>query len=427
MMKNLLTKLKNVSRVKFIIVLVVLLLAVTISLPTLARYKNRIDIEHVLTTLGAWDGTVATSYKKGDGTKDNPYLISNANEFAYFLKELENSTYKGKYVKLDKDIVINNGVFKYENTTSSYTLGDKTVYLKPYTNELYETQELTNSPLSTINQLSSINNFEGYFDGDYNSIYGLYMTSEEQDLALFKNLSGTVENLYLENTFIYGGANTTSLAANTSNATVKDIFVNGYVVGTKDDYSEVQVFEMQDLEFIKNQNNYTATIDLPQVNINNYTNIKLKGTYTSTDENEVLLLNEVQIPHGDFELDFGTEVRYSIMLRVKDKVNSTINFTNLKYEVTYNTSYASGILGRVSNSNIKNLINKANVEGNNTSGLISVLEKTNLENAYNTGMIKGTNAAGLINKINNSTSTINKVYNAGTLSGTSTNAFFVMS
>ena len=176
--------------------------------------------------------------------------------------------------KLDKDIVINNGVFKYENTTSSYTLGDKTVYLKPYTNELYETQELTNSPLSTINQLSSINNFEGYFDGDYNSIYGLYMTSEEQDLALFKNLSGTVENLYLENTFIYGGANTTSLAANTSNATVKDIFVNGYVVGTKDDYSEVQVFELEDLEFTKEASNYTATIDLPQVNINNYTNIK---------------------------------------------------------------------------------------------------------------------------------------------------------
>ena len=102
MMKNLLTKLKNVSRVKFIIVLVVLLLAVSISFPTLARYKNRIDIEHVLTTLGAWDGTVATSYKKGDGTKDNPYLISTANEFAFFLKELENSTYKDKYVKLTK-------------------------------------------------------------------------------------------------------------------------------------------------------------------------------------------------------------------------------------------------------------------------------------------------------------------------------------
>lgn len=424
MMKNLLTKLKNVSRVKFIIVLVVLLLAVTISFPTLARFKNRIDIEHVLTTLGAWDGTVATSYKKGDGTKDNPYLISNANEFAFFLQELTTSTYKGKYVKLDKDIVINNGIFKYENTTSSYTLGDKTVYLKPYTNELYETQELTSSPLSTINQLSSINNFEGYFDGDYNSIYGLYMTSEEQDLALFKNLSGTVENLYLENTFIYGGANTASLAANTSNATVKDIFVNGYVVGTKDDYSEVQVFELEDLEFTKEESNYTATVDLPQVNINNYTNIKLKGTYTSTNEDEVLLLNEEEIPHGDFELDFGTEVRYSIMLRVNNSVSSTINLTNLVYEVTYNTSYASGILGRVSNSNVKNLINKANVEGNNTSGLISVLEKTNLENAYNTGMIKGTNAAGLIHKINNSTSTISKVYNAGTLSGTSTNAFF---
>ena len=104
MMKNLLTKLKNVSRVKFIIVLVVLLLAVSISFPTLARYKNRIDIEHVLTTLGAWDGTVATSYKKGDGTKDNPYLISNANEFAFFLQELTNSTYSSSYPALGSEI-----------------------------------------------------------------------------------------------------------------------------------------------------------------------------------------------------------------------------------------------------------------------------------------------------------------------------------
>ena len=148
MIKNLLNKIKNVSRVKFIIVLVVLLLAVTISFPTLARYKNRIDIEHVLTTLGAWDGTVATSYKKGTGTKEDPYLISNASEFAFFLQELQTSTYKNKYVKLDKDIVINNGIFKYENNTSSYTLADKTVYIKPYTNELYETKELTNSPFA---------------------------------------------------------------------------------------------------------------------------------------------------------------------------------------------------------------------------------------------------------------------------------------
>ena len=99
MMKNLSTKLKNVSRVKFIIVLVVLLLAATISLPTLARYKNRIDIEHILTTLGAWDGTVAKGYKKGQGTENDPYIITNASEFAFFLTELETSTYKGKYVR----------------------------------------------------------------------------------------------------------------------------------------------------------------------------------------------------------------------------------------------------------------------------------------------------------------------------------------
>ena len=424
MMKNLLTKLKNVSRVKFIIVLVVLLLAVSISFPTLARYKNRIDIEHVLTTLGAWDGTVATSYKKGDGTKDNPYLISTANEFAFFLKELENSTYKDKYVKLDKDIVINNGKFHYENNITSYTLSDKTVYLKAYTNELYETQELTNSPLSTINQLNSIKNFEGYFDGDYNSIYGLYMTSEDQNLALFNNLSGTVENLYLENTFIYGGANTSSLAANTNNAKVKDIYVNGYVIGTKDHYSETSTTKLTDIEITKDENNYAETITLPEVKISDYTNIKLKGKYSSTDEEQKIELNGQELSNGEFELDFKAEVKESIELVINDEVTSTITLTDLEYIITYNTSYTSGILGTVNNSNIKNLINKANVIGTNPVGLISVLENTNLENAYNTGTITGTKVAGLINKINDSTLTINKVYNAGTLTATTTNAFF---
>ena len=424
MMKNLLTKLKNVSRVKFIIVLVVLLLAVSISFPTLARYKNRIDIEHVLTTLGAWDGTVAEGYKKGTGEKNDPYLISTANEFAFFLQELENSTYKDKYVKLDKDIVINNGIFKYENNNVSYTLADKTVYLKTYTNELYETQELTASPLSTINQLNSIKNFEGYFDGDYNSIYGLYMTSEEQNLALFNNLSGTVENLYLENTFIYGGANTSSLAANTTNAKVKDIYVNGYVIGTKDHYSETSTTKLTNIEISKDENNYTETITLPEVKISDYTNIKLKGKYSSTDENQIIKLNNKELSNGEFELDFGAEVKESIELVIEDEVISTITLTDLEYVITYNTSYTSGILGTVNNSNIKNLINKANVIGTNPVGLISVIENTNLENAYNTGTITGTKAAGLINKIENSNITINKVYNAGTLTATTTNAFF---
>ena len=424
MMKNLLTKLKNVSRVKFIIVLVVLLLAVSISFPTLARYKNRIDIEHVLTTLGAWDGTVAEGYKKGTGEKNDPYLISTANEFAFFLQELENSTYKDKYVKLDKDIVINNGIFKYENNNVSYTLADKTVYLKTYTNELYETQELTASPLSTINQLNSIKNFEGYFDGDYNSIYGLYMTSEEQNLALFNNLSGTVENLYLENTFIYGGANTSSLAANTTNAKVKDIYVNGYVIGTKGHYSETSTTKLTNIEISKDENNYTETITLPEVKISDYTNIKLKGKYSSTDENQILKLNNKELSNGEFELDFGAEVKESIELVIEDEIISTITLTDLEYVITYNTSYTSGILGTVNNSNIKNLINKANVIGTNPVGLISVLENTNLENAYNTGTITGTKAAGLINKIENSNITINKVYNAGTLTATTTNAFF---
>ena len=44
----------------------------------------------------------------------------------------------------------------------------------------------------------------GYiFDGDYYTIYGLYLTEETDELALFKNLSGKVENVYFKNGFIF--------------------------------------------------------------------------------------------------------------------------------------------------------------------------------------------------------------------------------
>ncbi len=423
-MKKIIAKLKSISRIKYITILVLLLLAVSISFPTLARYKNRINIENILSTAGSWDGTIATSYKKGDGTETNPYIISNAKEFAYFLQQLETTTYKDKYIKLDKDIVINNGTFNYENSIISYTLSNQTVYLKEYTNELYETSELTSSPLYTINKLNSIENFEGYFDGDYNSIYGLYMTSDDQELALFKNLSGTVKSLYLENTFIYGGSNTSSLATNTNDATVKDIYVNGYVIGKDNNYSETSITELSDLTYEKDTNNYKTAITLPTTSKENITSIKLTGTYSSTDETQSITLNNETITLGDFTIDFGTTPVQTINLEVTDQITSTLTFTNLKYEVVYNTSYTSGILGRVKTSTISNLINKSNVYGTNSTGLISSLENTNLENAYNTGTINGTTVSGLINKIENSNLEINKVYNAGTLNGTTTKAFF---
>ena len=56
----------------------------------------------------AWDGvSIAGSFAGGNGTVENPYLISSPEEFAYFKKVIENdknSAYRDKYYVLTADI-----------------------------------------------------------------------------------------------------------------------------------------------------------------------------------------------------------------------------------------------------------------------------------------------------------------------------------
>ena len=60
--------------------------------------------------LEGWDGITVNEFKKGNGTKENPYLIEDASEFIYFksLIEGENSnTYQDQYFALEQDIDFN--------------------------------------------------------------------------------------------------------------------------------------------------------------------------------------------------------------------------------------------------------------------------------------------------------------------------------
>ena len=68
--------------------------------------------------------------------------------------------------------------------------------------------------------------------GDYYKIYGLYMTTEQdEELGLFKNLNGTVKNLYLENTLIYGASQTAALASSANNSIIENVSVKGNIIG----------------------------------------------------------------------------------------------------------------------------------------------------------------------------------------------------
>jgi len=101
-----------------------------------------------------------------------PYQIGTMEQL-YGLAELSKSNdFSGKTITLSKDIVINKGDAKTWGTTAPK----------------YEWV-----PIQT---------FAGTFDGGMYSISGIYLKSDETCLGLFKEVSGTVKNVVLENSYI---------------------------------------------------------------------------------------------------------------------------------------------------------------------------------------------------------------------------------
>jgi hypothetical protein len=97
-------KTSKIQKITYLISILGVVLLLAIGIPTLARYKNRVIIPSVT----VWDGSVASSYKKGNGTIDDPYIISNGSELAYFYNQLATNNYENTYFALGTDIVLNN-------------------------------------------------------------------------------------------------------------------------------------------------------------------------------------------------------------------------------------------------------------------------------------------------------------------------------
>ena len=423
MSKLKINKIKNsdVSKVKFIILLLVCVTALTFSIPSLARYKNFVDLEAMFNEVQTWDGSVATSYNSGTGSEEDPYIISNASELAFFVEKLKTTNYAGTYFKLGNNIILNDGLFGYSDNNITYTLDDTVFYLDKYTNNAYDNSELTGNVISTVNLLGSIKNFNGYFDGDYRTIYGLYLTSEENELALINNLFGTFENVYFENAFVYGGSKSSVVANDVVYSELNNVSVSGTLVGTGNANLESISKHLDNLEIIKDTNSYSNTIELSSVNDVVISDIVLRGNYVNTDSEQVLTINGEAITTGDFEVSLGTDVT-SLVINIEDNIESNIVLSNLVIDYKYNYPISSGVVSTATGTNLNNIISKVDVYGINSSSLIGIASDISLTNSYNNGNVNGTNVSMLIGRIsNNNSSSINKVYNNGVGIGTKTN------
>lgn len=171
-----------------------------------------------LAVKAAWNGAVASAYAGGDGSKANPYLISNADQLAKLAADVNSgiNTF-GKYYKLAADIVVYENVMS--NSTADLRAGGK------YPN------------FTLIGDYSSETDykaFKGTFDGDGHVISGIYYHGYVSYMALFRCLDqAKIKNLGIVDSYIFGNANTGGISAYTKdskiiNCYLRDAMVDGH-------------------------------------------------------------------------------------------------------------------------------------------------------------------------------------------------------
>ena len=103
-------RIKSSKKIYCLIALLFIILALLIAIPSLGRFQSKI-----VSNGEVWDGSVASSYRDGNGTVSDPYVISNGSELAFFAQSLESNDYNDTYFTLGNDIILNDGIFLYDN------------------------------------------------------------------------------------------------------------------------------------------------------------------------------------------------------------------------------------------------------------------------------------------------------------------------
>lgn len=196
---------------------------------------------------GIWDGSVATSFAGGSGTKNDPYLISNGAELAYLSYLTRNSagSSNGRYYILTQDI--------YLNDTSNFEDWGSIPPANSWT------------PIGFLEDRDYYSyRFEGNFDGNGHAIYGVYIALDNSEsVGLFGMCDGaTVSNLSVVDSFISGKQYIGGITGSSKN---ESLFYNCYsncliqgerLIGGISGSDDSGVFR-----YCRNEGDVTATID----------------------------------------------------------------------------------------------------------------------------------------------------------------------
>lgn len=358
-----------------------------------------------------WDGTTAKDFACGAGTKLSPYVILTAEQLAHlsFVVNSSDKAYQGKYFKLGADIKLNNGDVIDEKGA---LVGDST--------KLHKWTPIGNSSVS----------FDGNFDGDGHSISGMFINTTSTHNGLFGQSSGTIDNLTLTNSWVYGGKYTAGIVGRSTgsvenaenlasvesqepciggvigesyykkypeNSVIKNVLNKGIIVGKNNVGGVVGCATYVTVDDAEN----FATIEgfayvggvfggIGSSNTNDLKNLKNSGAITGK--------------HfiGGISGYCGGSLSLNSTALNKSSTYSCYDFYACgKIQKAYNDGninglrYVGGIIGEVCYGTIDDLVNKGNITGEGgTGGIVSSMSHTKSKSLYNIGDISGLTYVG---------------------------------
>ena len=382
-----------------------------------------------------WDGTTAKSFACGAGTKLSPYIIQTAEQLAYlsFVVNASDKDYKGKYFKLGADIKLNKGDVIDEKGA---LVGDST--------KLHKWTPIGNSSVA----------FDGTFDGDDHTVSGMFINTTSSNNGLFGNSRGIIENLSLNNAWIYGGKytggiigynvgaaeNLTNFASVSgkedcvggvmgssnqkdykSNSTIKNALNEGIIVGNKNVGGIAGCATYVTVDGAEN----TAEIE-------GYGYVGgVFGGIGSSSKNDVMNLKNAGNVNGSHFVGGisghcgGIATVYSSDQPSTYSCGKSVNWPCGLLRIAHNEGkitgkrYVGGIVGEVCHGTISELSNNGDISGEGgTGGIVSSMSYTKTTAVYNTGNIYGKNYVGGIVGFNEEGIT-SSAYSTGKVDGDS--------
>lgn len=382
-----------------------------------------------------WDGTTAKKFACGAGTKLKPYIILTAEQLAKlsFAIGASDADYQGKYFKLGADIILNKGKI----------IDDKGALVADST-KLHKWTPIGNSSVA----------FTGTFDGDGHTVSGMFINTTSTHNGLFGNVSGTVQNVTVADSWVSGGKYTagvvgrslgtvanavnfgsvlgkdecvggvigSSYRKNTSvNSVIKSAVNKGYIIGNNDVGGVVGCATGVTVDGAEN---------FAQIEGFGYVG-GVFGGIGSSEKNDVRnLKNFGNIKGSHFVGGISGHCSGNVSVNVYSNTssyscNSSLSYKYCKIQMAHNEGvitgigYVGGIVGEVCNGDISKLSNVSDVIGENgTGGIVSSMSYTKTTSVYNGGNVYGGKYVGGIVGFNQEGVT-NSAYSIGKVDGDS--------